>query len=271
MNLHRFARSLMALALMQGSGAQAVGDLLVAPTRVVLESARGTEVILNNIDSVPGTYRISLELRRMTPEGTLAEVETAQANAVEAQALAMISYAPRKVVLAPNQPQSIRIGVRPSADLPDGEYRVHMLFQGIPAAKPVTAEPTAVEGVKIQLIPIYGVTIPIIVRKGAIKATASLSEAHITSVGDKTELTLSLSREGGRSTYGHIRVLKSGQSKPVYEAKGIAVYPEINKRAVHLPLDPDDILAMTGPVTVQYVEELDAGGRVMAEIQTVLR
>ena len=60
--------------MMTSAPAQAAGDLLVAPTRVVLDGDRGTEVILNNIGSETATYRISLELRRMTPDGRLEEV-----------------------------------------------------------------------------------------------------------------------------------------------------------------------------------------------------
>ena len=44
-----------------------VGDLLVAPTRVVLDGRRGTEIILNNIGDDVATYRVSVELRRMKP------------------------------------------------------------------------------------------------------------------------------------------------------------------------------------------------------------
>ena len=46
----------------------------------------------------------------------------------------MIVYAPRRVTLAPRQPQSIRIAARAPQGLPDGEYRVHMLFRAIPPA-----------------------------------------------------------------------------------------------------------------------------------------
>ena len=45
-----------------------VGDLLVAPTRIVLDGRKGTEVVLNNIGDEPATYRISVEFRRMTEQ-----------------------------------------------------------------------------------------------------------------------------------------------------------------------------------------------------------
>ena len=51
-----------------------VGDLLVAPTRIVLDGRKGAEIILNNIGDEPATYRISVEFRRMTADGSLVDV-----------------------------------------------------------------------------------------------------------------------------------------------------------------------------------------------------
>ena len=96
--------ALVAPALLLAPTAQAgVGDLLVAPTRVVLNGSRGTEIILSNIGDDVATYRISAELRRMTPDGKLTDVELPSDKEKVAQE--MILYAPRKVTLPPNQPQ----------------------------------------------------------------------------------------------------------------------------------------------------------------------
>ena len=51
------------------SPAWAQGDLLIAPTRLILDGRRGGEVILSNIGSEEATYRVTLELRRMAPDG----------------------------------------------------------------------------------------------------------------------------------------------------------------------------------------------------------
>lgn len=249
----------------------ASGDLLVAPTRIVLDGARGTEVILNNIGEEPATYRISLELRRMKADGQLEDIAVADANPTEASTLAMISYAPRRIVLAPNEPQAIRIGIRAPQGLPDGEYRAHMLFRAIPNARPATAEPASAGGLSIALTPIYGVTIPIIVRKGALKASAGMSNARLISTAEGGALALTLSRTGERSTYGRIRVFKPGQGKPVFEAGGVAIYAEVAARGVEIGLPPEVIAALKGPVTIQYVEDAEAGGKLLAELQTVLR
>lgn len=249
--------------------ASAAGDLLVAPTRVVLDGPRGTEVFLNNIGNEPATYRVSLELRRMCPDGRLEEV-TAPTPA-EQQALAMISYAPRRVTLPPNQPQAIRIGVRAAGAVPDGEYRVHMLFRAVPDPKPVTAQAAPAKGISIALTPIYGVTIPVIVRKGSLSATAALSNARIVREGGREAIAFDLSRQGDRSTYGEVRVLKPGEKEPVVLARGIAAYPEIARRTVTLQPRPDFAGTLAGPVTIQYVEPAEDGGRTIAEAQVVLR
>jgi hypothetical protein len=273
----RFSRLCAAAALFSASlglsgPAEAAGDLLVAPTRLVMEGARGTEVILNNIDSEPATYRISLELKRMRPDGGFEDVTPENATAAEKAALAMISYAPRKVLLPPNQPQSIRVGIRPPTDLPDGEYRAHMLFRAIPAPRAATAPSAApATGVSISLTPIYGVTIPVIFRKGSLNVKAAITGAQMIVADGNPALQLSMTRQGTRSTYGRILVLKSGQSKPVYESGGISVYTELNARKATLPVSREAVPLMMGPVTIQYREELSAGGGLIAEYQTVLR
>src|SRR5690606_10646697 len=112
----------LGIGLALPSPLSAQGDLLIAPTRLVLDGRRGGEVILSNIGSEEATYRITVELRRMTPDGQLELVDEGVASASEKAALEMIRYAPRRVILPPGEPQSIRISARPGAELPDGEY-----------------------------------------------------------------------------------------------------------------------------------------------------
>lgn len=172
------ASSFLALATAIAHPALAAGDLLVAPTRVLLEGGRGTEVILNNIGHETATYRVSLQLMRMTPGGDLEEVVAGTETDKEKATQELISYAPHRVTLAPNQPQVVRVGARFPEGLPDGEYRAHLLFRGVPEAiAATTVHPRS--GLSVALTPIYGVTIPVIVRKGALRASAAISNVHL--------------------------------------------------------------------------------------------
>ena len=264
----RLALVAPALMLAAPSAQAGVGDLLVAPTRIVLDGRRGTEIILKNIGDDVATYRVSVEFRRMGEDGKLTDVELP--NDKEKAAEEMILYAPRKIVLPPDQPQAIRLSARAPQGLPDGEYRVHMLFRAIPAPQPVT-QAKKVEGVAFQLRPIYGVTIPVIVRLGNLEAKAGLANVRKVADGGKPAISLDIVRSGNRSTFGEIRVFKAGVEKPIAMAAGIAVYTEIGQRSVTIPIDPAQAANATGQVTVQYVEPTDTGPVTIAETSAVLR
>lgn len=265
----RFAALLAAtLVVMPTVATAGVGDLLVAPTRVVLDGRRGTEVVLNNIGDDVATYRISVELRRMTADGRLVDVEAPTDR--EKTAEDMIFYAPRKVTLPPNQPQSIRLSARVPQGLADGEYRVHMLFRAVPPPRPQTA-PKKVEGVAFQLRPIYGVTIPVIVRLGNLEAKAAIANVRKVEDEGQPAIALDLSRSGDRSTYGEVRVIKAGVSEPIAVVRGVAIYTELAQRSVVIPIDPAHLVDAKGPIEVQYVEPTDTGPVTIAETSTVLR
>jgi P pilus assembly chaperone PapD len=247
-----------------------VGDLLVAPTRLVLDGRKGAEVILNNIGDEPATYRVSVEFRRMTEQGDLIDV-TAPTDA-DKKAEDMIVYAPRKVTLAPHEPQAIRIAARAPQGLADGEYRVHLLFRAVPAPTPVVqaaGEPP--KGVQFKLTPIYGVTIPVIVRLGNLQATAGIANVHLEKKDGTPVIALDLVRQGTRSTYGEVRVLKAGIKDPIAAEKGVAVYTEVGKRHVSLAVTDKFRAQASGPVTVEYVETFEDGTRLLAQTQAVLR
>ncbi len=245
-----------------------VGDLLVAPTRIILDGRRGTEIILNNIGDDVATYRVSVELRRMKPDGTLEAVTAPDAR--ESAAEAMILYAPRKVTLPPNQPQSIRINARAPQGLADGEYRVHLLFRAIPEARPVT-DPAPTKGVSFRLVPVYGVTIPVIVRLGNLQATAAIANVRKVVEGGKPAITLDLSRAGDRSTFGELRVTKAGVAEPIAMSNGIALYTEISQRKVTIPLDARFAALASGQVKVEYIEKTPSGPVTLASTSAVLR
>jgi len=250
--------------------AYAAGDLLVAPKRLILDGRRGTEVILSNIGNEEATYRITLELRRMNDQGGLDQVDLEKATEAERMALGIIRYAPRQVTLPPNQPQSIRVGLQPDASLPDGEYRVHMLFRAIPKAPAADSSQQASEGLRIQLIPIYGITIPVIVRKGALTATAALTDVRLGKDKEGPTLEFDLNRSGSRSLFGEVHVTKPGVAEPLTIVKGIAAYPEITRRKVLIALSPEMAAQIQGEIVISYYEAPEAGGGLISQVRAAL-
>ena len=262
----RAAASLAAaFALVAPAMAPAQGDLLVAPTRVVVNGGGSSQVILSNIGATPATYRIGLEIRRMNADGSLEEVEEANYTPAERAALAMISYSPRRIPLAPNNPQTVRLSVRPPAELPDGEYRVHMSFRAVPEARAVDSQPdTSGGGLSIKLTPIYGVTIPLIVRRGQLQGGATIGNAALVREGQTSFLKVDVTRTGQRSVYGEIRVLAPGVKEPVFMVRGIAVYPELASRTLKLSMSPQQAASIRGPMKIEYREMPEQGAALIA-------
>lgn len=266
------AAGLAAISLFVSSPSPAQGDLLVAPTRVIINDRGTTEVILDNIGEKEATYRISIGFKRMNENGHLDEVDEKDANAIEKAAENMIRYAPRRVVLPPGQPQAIRISARPPADLPDGEYRIHMIFNAIPDITPVSAQANGDDDqtIKIRLVPIYAIAIPIIIRKGNLEATAAISNPRVEEGPQGPMLKLDMARSGTASVFGEIRVMKPGDDDPVYLVKGIAVYPELTHREVELPITKETAAQLKGRLRFEYRELEKDGGKLLASVEGTL-
>ena len=263
------ASGLAAASLLASTSLSAQGDLLVAPTRVVIDNRGTAQIILSNIGDKEATYRISAELMRMTEDGDLVPVDTDAETQEEQEALELVRFAPRRVILPPGQPQTIRLSARPPADLPDGEYRIHLSFKGLPDVTPVSQDPAKVKPGQFafQLIPVYSISIPVIVRKGNLEATAAISNPRLEQGPHGEVLKLDMSRSGSASVFGEIRVMRPGRSDPVMKVRGIAIYPEITHRELVLPLTPEQATLLKGRLRFEYREFPENGGTLLASVE----
>lgn len=234
--------ALAALSPRAAPAQRSPGDLLVAPTRVVLEGRQRTaEITLVNVGSATATYRITLVNLRMDKDGGTKEIETPEPGELFANEL--IRYSPRQVTLEPHVAQTVRIQVRKPADLEAGEYRSHLLFRAVPPAAPAVASPTEpVTEVTVKLTAVYGVSIPVIVRQGDTSTAATLSDlALVPPTGADKEPTLRfrINRTGNQSVYGDLTVMflpAGGKARVVGLANGVAVYSPNPVRAAGIIL-----------------------------------
>ena len=256
-----------------------IGDLLVAPTRVVFEGrTRAAELTLLNIGKQTATYRITFSHLKMLESGELKEVETPEPGDHFADDL--IRYSPRQVTLDPNVAQTIRLQVRKPENLPDGEYRTHLLFRAVPpeASQPATSvekqeKPT---GYSIRLTPIYGVSIPLIVRSGVTAVKTTLTDLAVRpseAPGQPAALEVKIRREGNQSVYGNLRVVfapATGKEQVVGVLNGVAVYTPNPDRMVRIALQPPPGLALEkGRLKVSFLRA-EQNGDVLASAETSL-
>ncbi|HXC18191.1 MAG TPA: fimbria/pilus periplasmic chaperone [Holophagaceae bacterium] len=236
------------------------GDLLVAPTRLVIENGQHVaEVALFNQGSTPGTYRISLLRTQMSSDGSITEGPAPADGSVDP--VSLFRYSPHQVTLQPGETQIIRIALRKPAQLPDGEYRVHLQFLGLPpveAPKPKSDQPQ--KGLSVVIKPVFGVSIPLILRQGNLSATANLSGLAIQADAQgHSLLKMNLDREGNASVYGDLKAVftaTGGPTQPVGELNGVAVYTPLASRSVSFRLDPPAGMSLRhGTLAVSFVDE----------------
>ncbi len=253
--------------------AQSLGDLIVSPTRIVFEDrTRAAKVSLSNRGSASAVFRISFVEMAMSPEGQLVRIEDpAQAEMVSSD---MVRYAPRQIEIAPGATQVIRLSLRKPADLADGEYRSHMYFRAVPpesAGRDVSEESDdGGGGLQISLTPIFGVSIPIIVRNGDLSATADIDDIQLLpdSEDGPLRLDMQLARDGLRSTFGDVtatyKPAAGGDPVMIGRIARLAVYANVDARRVVMPLTlPDGLTLNSGTIDVSYQASEEDGGEIM--------
>ena len=244
--------------------ASSQGDLLITPHRVVLEGNKQIEeIMVANIGLDTAFYAISLIEYRMTDDGSLQEIT----EPVPGQKFAspILRYFPRSIELAPNESQVVRIQVRRRPGLEEGEYRSHLYFRAIPKEEPLGNETAATDstGIGIRLIPIYGISIPVIVRIGNLSASCTIGELALEQKEEGSPvLKLVLNRQGTKSVYGDLTVDYVSPTEErinVGKVRGIAVYTPNTVRRFSMPLTvPEGVNLNNGKLVVRFSDANEA-------------
>jgi P pilus assembly chaperone PapD len=245
--------------------AQGFGDLIVTPTRLVLEGRNTTDqVLLSNRGSETATFRISLTLMAMDEQGNLKETDTPPPDLKGATDL--LRFAPRQVVIAPGGTQVVRLTLRKPQDLADGEYRAHLFMRAVPPENRgtgIAASPGTGGELTIDLIPIFGIAIPVIVRHGSVPpAKATLTDLALQRAEQGLAVHATIQRDGIASLFGDVIVrYRRDGAEPVVvgEVSRLAVYPEIRQRRIVVPVTPPDgIRIEKGRLEVVYQTATEA-------------
>jgi P pilus assembly chaperone PapD len=207
----------------------AQGDLLITPRRVVFEgSRRSIDLNLANTGKDTATYAISLIQIRMTAEGafeTITEPDPGQNFADR-----YIRFFPRQVTLGPNEAQVVKVQMLRSGELKPGEYRSHFYFRAVPKPVPLGEKATVTDesSISVVLTPVYGITIPAIIRVGEPDTRVTLSNLELNLTGDTLpQFSMVFNRSGNMSAFGDLAVYHistQGKETKVGIANGIAIY-----------------------------------------------
>ena len=235
------------------------GDLLITPKRVVFEGNKQREALnLVNIGKDTSTYSISFIEYNMNEDGSFVTVEKPDSSQMFADPYLRIF--PRKVTLVPGEPQVVMLQIRRNQDMKSGEYRSHLYFRAEKNLRPLGIKDKSNDTTQlsVQIIPVYGLSIPVIIRSGSVNVSSSLSDLKLESQeGAIQYLKFTISRSGNISVYGDIIiefVPSKGKSYQVGAVNGVGVYTNINERKVSVKLNNVSGNPFTnGKLKVQYV------------------
>jgi len=260
-------------------------NLNITPKRLILDrSTRAGTVYIFNQGTAPATFDIALVERVMLPTGEIQPVSEASADpalqpliARLASAQSLLVAAPRRVTLAPGRGQTIRVrATHPAGET--GEYRTHLTVTTIPPRESgVSAEqaqgPTT-DQLSFRINSVFGLSIPIIVRQGAVDARAAIENIQVEYANISPDgvspavrtpvLRLDIRRLGTSSLFGNVEIagVRGRRREPIGLARGVGVYPEIDKRTMVIPLGraprPGE------QVEVTFTDDDSVPGRVIA-------
>lgn len=252
------------------------GDLLITPRRIIFEgNKQRQEITLANIGQDSAIYSISFVQYRMTDNGSFEQIEEPDEGQFFADPY--LRFFPRSVTLAPNESQVVRMQLRKLPGMVDGEYRSHLYFRAVQEEKPLGAEDSLSDttAIGIRLVPIFGITIPVIIRVGDLHSVANLTNVALNNRDDSApELSLTISREGNKSVYGDLTVdyvSPKGEVTGVGVVRGIAVYTPNKFRKFSMLLQkPDGVDWGTGKLRIRYSSSNEAKPEIFAETDFVL-
>jgi P pilus assembly chaperone PapD len=272
-----FLAMLSGTTLFFNMGASAQGNLLITPRRVVFEgSKKSVDLNLANTGVDTATYAISLIQIRMNEDGgfeTITEPDPGQLFADK-----NIRFFPRSVTLGPNEAQSIKVQIIRANELAPGEYRSHFYFRATPKAKPLgeKEEQRDTTTISVQLIPVFGITIPVIIRVGESTSKVTISDLGFNMVNDTIpNFRLVFNRSGNMSVYGDLAVdhiSTQGKITRVGVANGVAVYTPNTIRRFQFNLNKvQGVDFRTGTLRVIYSAPSDVKPLRYAEAELTLQ
>lgn len=238
---------------------QAQGNLLVTPKRIVFENAKGSEELnLANTGKDTATFLITFIQIRMKDDGTFEQID--QPDSAQQFADQYLRLFPRSVTLGPNEAQTVKLQLKKSNEMVPGEYRSHLYFRAVPSQKPLGEAEPEQDGISVRLVPIFGISMPIIIHVGESNTKVSFSDVSLNIRHDSVPvLKMTFNRTGNMSVYGDVSVehisLK-GKKTQVGTVKGLAVYSPNTLRHFNLLLsNMSDIDHRSGKLHLVYADQ----------------
>jgi len=233
------------------SATSAQGDLLIFPKRIVFDGGkRVKQLILSNIGKDTAVYNVSFLQYRMNENGGFKAITAPDIG--QYFATPYLRVFPRKVTLAPNESQIVKVQLTKSTKLKEGEYRSHLYFRAKKNNNPLGQKDREIDStsISVKLEAVFGISIATIIKKGPSNTITTISNLFYEKDKELNHfINFNLNRTGNMSTYGDIHinyVSRNNTTVEVAKVKGVAVYTPGAVRKVKIQLKTPKGITFTG-------------------------
>ncbi len=252
----------------------AQGGLMITPRRVVFDGTSKTQHLnIANTGSEPASYVISYIQYRMKEDGVFEQITVPDSGQFFANDY--LRLYPRKITLEPREAQLVKVQLRNYQSLADGEYRSHIYFRSVKEETPLEDNQLKdTTSFSIRLTPIYGISIPVIIRKGESTTKVNLSNVKLDVINDTlSKVNITFNRTGNMSVYGDIKVdyiSPDNKKTQVGLVRGMAVYTPNLLRQFRVDLISEDVDFHKGKLHIVYNTRVNGKVITLAEDELIL-
>lgn len=237
----------------------ALADMMIMPIRTTfVDGDRMKNLTVVNTSDKEGSFRLQFYHMKQVENGGYERLDGPPDPKFDLSK--MLVFSPRQVTLPPRGKQAIRLSLRRPADLPDGEYRVHLKLQRANDANPDTPEKGQRTVVGINV----GFSVPVMLRKGRYDTTAEIVEPKYKPAEGKLphRIVFHVNRTGKYSAIGRALVYwappSGGEEMLVGTLNGLNVYAETPRREVRVQLSDKSVSG--GKIRIRFEgDDVDEG------------
>lgn len=231
------------LLLAAAPAAPRQGGVSVAPMMVILDTRgrpQGFDVV--NFGDRAATFRLE-PLHAVIDADGVQRLEPAEGQPGSAEGF--LRWAPRQFEVPPGATRTVRLSARPPADLPPGEYRLHLRVTNI-GPTPDLAAPAEDRSIGVNINLQVAQAVRVLVRHGTGPGTARLDAVDLQAAEDGPQLKFMLTHNhDGGSVLGRYAVVTKNPDggERVLRLTDITLYADTDRRPVNLTLDRNEVPA----------------------------
>lgn len=217
------------------------GGVSVAPMMVILDTrGRPQSFDVVNFGNRSATFRLEPLHAVIGADG---EQQFEPAAAQPGSAIEFLRWAPRQFEVPPGTTRTVRLSARPPADLPPGEYRLHLRVTNI-GTPPDLSGPADGRSIGVNINLQVAQAVRVLVRHGVGPGTARLGAVALEAAeaGPQLKFLLINNHDGG-SILGRYTVVAQSPdgAERVLRQTNITLYADTDQRPVSLDLARNEL------------------------------